>query len=170
MEQIKFRVILRDKIFGYERLNKRWEWMVMQLNPDIGERWTEGVLSDAQYKHDQFIGKSDKNSKEIYVNDIVNYAVQRKLCPVCSSKEVESDLRISISQFCPNCGKRTVYKDFITRATVIFEDSSYAYKSDVTEDTYQSWPIHSAATHLEWVEVIGNIHENPSLIPKKIKS
>src|SRR5688572_5887218 len=113
MEEIKFREYLKGKLFGYERLtkDKGWEWMVMELNPDNGERWTKGVITHhdndhpERFKRDQLIGKLDKNEKEIYASDIVKYAVKKTLCPKCSAKDITSYRELlHMGDFCPKCG------------------------------------------------------------------
>ncbi len=64
---IKFQVLHKGQIFGYERLTQSgWEWICIELNPDSGERWVKGVFNDnTELVRKQLIGL-DKDGKEIY--------------------------------------------------------------------------------------------------------
>lgn len=114
----------------------------------------------------QFTGLQDKNKKDIYKGDIVNFAVKRKICPDCAKKECSSELKYGVSKFCPECGKVLTDSDFITTSEVVFDKGGFAYKWSSKESYYQSWQTHVAEIYLEWVEIIGNIYENPELITK----
>lgn len=79
MRTIKFRIIYKDKVHGYERLTEAhdqifWEWMSPDLNPDNGtERWNRGVFpSGYKYIRNQFTGFKDNKNKEIYESDILS--------------------------------------------------------------------------------------------------
>lgn len=72
--ETKFRVWLKGKIFGYERISKdgNWESMCLELNPDNGERWVNVIFGVGACDHrDEFTGLFDKNRKEIFEGDIV---------------------------------------------------------------------------------------------------
>jgi hypothetical protein len=67
----KYRVWHNGEIFGYERLTVEngWEWMCPFLNPDKGERWSRGVITDGAFTRDRFTGLLDCKGNEIYERD-----------------------------------------------------------------------------------------------------
>lgn len=81
MREIKFQIILDNKVFGYERLtDKGWERMVIELNPDNGERWTPGVMANnIGIIRRQFTGRTTNGKQPIYNGDIVKVTGRKKV-------------------------------------------------------------------------------------------
>lgn len=119
------------------------------------------------YELMQYTGLQDKNGKEIYEGDIVNFAVKKKLCPICADKENSVHLEYGISKFCPNCGTPLSDHDFITTSKVVFDKGGFAYYWNNEESYYQAWHTNVCEIYLEWVEIIGNIYQNPELLNKQ---
>lgn len=82
MREIKFRIIYKGKVSGYERLTEtkdsiHWEWVALDMNPDDGrERWVSGCYPRGyKYQREQFSGFKISD-KEIYSGDIIEYSIE----------------------------------------------------------------------------------------------
>ncbi len=73
MRNIKFRVIINNKVVGYEKLEDSvWKSTMISLNPKNFVRWSPVTFSAFKNAvRSQFTGLLDKNGKEIYEGDIV---------------------------------------------------------------------------------------------------
>lgn len=130
--EIKFRIIYKGKIDGYERLIEtkesiHWEWMALDLNPDDGfERWNRGCYPHGHlYQREQFTGLKDKNGKDIF----------------------EGDVQATYEHGTGNL-----------KQAVVFDNGSFcvSHKFSLINEL-RGWKR-------DYLEVIGNIHENPELL------
>lgn len=160
------------KFRGYSLENKKWIFGLLEIDRNgdccifyydsLNDRFSIPVVPESI---GEFTGMLDRNEKEIYEGDKVNYCVKRKICSLCAANEIESELLNGLTKFCPNCGKEISDFDFITTSRIVFENAGFAYRHSETEEYYQSWPIYIASTYIEWCEIIGNIYQqHPEII------
>lgn len=135
MREKKFRVILKGKVVGYERLTEKgWQWMYLELNPDDGERWCSGCMPHTEgFIRNQFIGLKDKKENDLYAEDILKYDFYH-----------------------PTQGK------IVYTGVVSFDEgkASFAVEFMDGEFHYFGETVFKNAS-----EVIGNLSETPDLLP-----
>ena len=116
-----------------------WAEIIEECHDD-GDLTLLHILEEDHYKCMQFTGLKDRNGKEIYEGDIVRFVVDYSYgVPPIPSYDSENG---------------TVCIDF-----VIFQDGSFWF----FDNEMGSGAI--AFRHHEHCEVIGNLHENPDLLP-----
>ena len=114
----------------------------------------------------QFSGTYDKDKKEIYEGDIVEFSRKSTFCKNAKCADY-GEIEYGI-KFCPSCGKKIKDSDFITRAEITFNKGSFILEYE-DDEGYFTWNICMAEVYIDWVKVIGNIFENKSLLKRKSK-
>jgi len=152
MRDIKFRIIYKGKVNGYERLTEtkdsiHWEWMALDMNPDDGrERWVRGCYPIGFiYQRDQFTGKTCHNNKEVYQGDILFY----------EESEENGDKRYYLVV--------TWIQEWCMFATLHIEEYlNYIRegKEALDEVLFWTYPIEESEDY----HYAGTIHENPELL------
>ncbi len=102
---------------------------------------TPPIYEDADLENwEQFTGLFDKNGKEIYEGDIVEY-------------------KILTGFGCEDDDFRNSQKAIIKRAEIVFRNGKFTPREDcsVPDDAFYAWRTFD-------FEVIGNIYENPELL------
>jgi uncharacterized phage protein (TIGR01671 family) len=136
MREIKFRVWDKElNIMSYDND----DLLVMFLGKDICVAY-DTPADNGEIKHYelmQYIGLKDKNGKEVYEGDIVKFM---------DEETIYSD-----------CGYE--YNEFINTGKIIFNKELMGW--DITN---RNMDLEEIWHYSEYIEVIGNIYENPELL------
>lgn len=147
--EIKFRLILSGKIVGYEKWypGKRREDETCEAFPcwlysKDGEYWNPTYIFHE--RKEQFNGLLDKNGKEIYEGDIIEFE---------DTGETDGETKEGF--------------DFINRAAIVFVEGRFALSNLMNEN---GGAFDEIDDHDEFIWLvrgstkIGNIHENADLL------
>lgn len=145
---IKFRAWNNDT-------NKMFDWIDIQSWVCAIE-WDD-MFANANIDLEQFTGLHDKNGKEIFEGDIVNFARKKAFC---QTKKCEEGIEFGTSKYCPKCGTKITQKDFVKKAEIIFREGSYCLHQKHGDYGISNWATYIAANYIEWIEIIGHIHEH----------
>jgi uncharacterized phage protein (TIGR01671 family) len=156
MRDIKFRIVYKNKIVGYENLtDSGWKWMWIDLNPDKGERWHKGVIEDSTWRameRNQFTGLHDKNGNEIYEGDLV-----AEIDRIEDLKGFGKPLSVEFGEFSSEADSWGI-KDHTVGFFLRYHDSG---ENAITG-------LHSQENgygfNCKSIIVIGNIYSNPELL------
>ena len=137
----------------------KWHQEILEAIPiDCGDEWTD------RCEVMQYTGLKDKNGKEIYEGDIVNFAQSKWFCD-CNEEGQELS---PIDKFCPACGRKIKEGENVTKSKIVFEEGAFCFEYENKEysDEWSKciWSIYLAERYILWFEKIGNIHENPELL------
>jgi uncharacterized phage protein (TIGR01671 family) len=159
MREIKFRAwdecnkVMHNDFQFVKSGNEGNDWILFtsdkQLISDY-DVWTKNPFFQQQLKIMQFIGRKDKNGKEIYEGDVKEWKFDKYLYRyVCYWSEID-------------CGFRwRMISHNLTQ-----EDDNTGTQFDIEEDYYNNVINSHQRENVfdKWSTIIGNIYENPELL------
>lgn len=104
----------------------------------------------------QFTGVLDKNGEKIFEGDIVRY-------PDTESEYVDVGIGVQ--------GVKVAEQDYTPFFPIEFRDGEFGFevKDNMVEvlENNQWYSLRRLKDEVEWIEVIGNVHENTELLPEE---
>jgi len=167
MTKPKFRAwdIYREKMLYGKGVHEEGVWLALALYGELfdcaNDRADDGPVTD-DYILMLYTGIKDRNNIEIYEGDIVRW-IAEEICDPYRSDPIlgivewsEPVERENLDSFCDNAGFVVVQ---ITEGIHQLKDDNWEFKSEFYDYDGRAFNWHD-------LEVIGNIYENPNLIPK----
>lgn len=160
----------RMKVMGHSGSLFAWNDFILEQFTGMFDTTTWDELSEEERK---YLKEDEWKGKEIYEGDIAEYSKKAELCVAegCGEK-IEYG-----KNYCSRCGTKVDPSYFKTVAIVTFTKGGFAYshfqpedyeryQNDPSQLSFYTWQFSIAESFLRKVKVIGNIHENPDLVPE----